>query len=163
MGEHFEKAEAELTALQAVIPSDAPTVFSHNDLLAGNILINENTGTIHLIDFEYSGSNFRGFDIANHWNEWAGGSQLDGMNGVPDYHRFPSPEQQRAFCTAYLQEAVGDASGVDALLDECAMFVLATHWCWGLWAVNQAVTEGNAEFDHIRFAEERIRRYFETK
>lgn len=161
-GEHFEKAEQELTLLQKAIPTDAPTVFAHNDLLAGNIMVNAATGQTHLIDFEYGGCNYRGFDIANHWNEWAGGTQKE-MNGVPEYERFPTSEQQRAFCSAYLLEAVGDDSGVEALLAESNKFVLANHWYWGLWAVNQAVIEGTAEFDYVRYAEERIRRYFKTK
>ena len=48
--------------------------FCHNDLLCGNIMVNDSTAAITLIDFEYGGTNFRGFDIANHFNEWAGRS-----------------------------------------------------------------------------------------
>lgn len=36
------------------------------------------TGALHLIDFEYGSKCYRAFDVANHWNEWAGGSnELD--------------------------------------------------------------------------------------
>jgi thiamine kinase-like enzyme len=35
-------------------------------------------GALHLIDFEYGSKCYRAFDVANHWNEWAGGSnELD--------------------------------------------------------------------------------------
>ena len=69
LGEDFSKAELELTELQAqCVALDPPAVFCHNDALAGNILIDQGTGDVHLIDFEYGGCNYRGFDIANHWN-----------------------------------------------------------------------------------------------
>ncbi len=34
------------------------------------------SGELKLIDFEYGGPNYRAFDIANHFNEWAGGTGL---------------------------------------------------------------------------------------
>ena len=40
-------------------------VFCHNDLIPSNIMINEKK-IIKFIDFEYSGYNYRGFDIAIH-------------------------------------------------------------------------------------------------
>ena len=45
----------------------------HNDLLAGNLLLtnSEEEGEdtyITLIDYEYGSYNFRGYDIANHFN-----------------------------------------------------------------------------------------------
>ena len=94
--------EAELAELERTLPS-SPAVFAHNDALAGNIMLDESTGQVTLIDFEYGGCNFRGFDIANHWNEWAGGTQAE-MNGRCEYERFPSPEQQTAFAENYLKQ-----------------------------------------------------------
>ena len=79
----------ELRKLQEEIPDDfSPAVFAHNDLLAGNILLDKINDKVYLIDFEYGGTNYRGFDIANHWNEWAGGTQTE-MNGVCEYQGFP--------------------------------------------------------------------------
>ena len=51
-------------------------VFSHNDLLSGNILIQNSTsnvparaaGDVTIIDYEYAGYNSRAYDIANHFN-----------------------------------------------------------------------------------------------
>lgn len=54
---------------------------------------------IQLIDFEYGCYNYRGFDVANHFCEWAGGSD----DAKPLYEFFPSNEQQLLFCSAYLQ------------------------------------------------------------
>ena len=113
----------------------------------------------------YGGCNHRGFDIANHWNEWAGGTQED-MNGRCEYDRFPTPEQQFAFCRAYLEEegegGVDDAS-VEALVKEARQFVAVNHWYWCLWAVNQSALEGVGGFDYLTYAESRAARYYEEK
>ena len=42
-------------------------VFSHNDLHSGNILNDE--GSLRVIDYEYSGYNYRCFDFGNYYNE----------------------------------------------------------------------------------------------
>lgn len=162
LGNDFKKAELELRTLQAAIPEDAPTAFCNNDLLAGNILQLADGG-IGLIDFEYGGCNFRGFEIANHWNEWAGGTQIE-MNGRCEYDRFPSSDQQRVFCRHYLEES-GSATdeAVEALVREVQMFVAVNHWYWGLWAFNQAVAEGVASFDYLTYGEQRLTRYYSTK
>jgi len=77
-------------------------VFCHNDLLPANIMRNKTTGHIQLIDFEYGGSNYAAFDMANHFNEYAGGTTAK-ENGVPDYTRFPNPERQKKFCVEYVK------------------------------------------------------------
>jgi ethanolamine kinase len=159
----LDRIEGELDALSKSIPQDlSPSVFAHNDLLAGNILLNQTSGHVHLIDFEYGGSNYRGFDIANHWNEWAGGTQ-EHMNGVCEYHRFPSENDQLQFCQAYLQEAEGSSVGAPKLVEEANAYVLVNHWYWGLWAINQAVMEGVDGFDYITYAESRARQYYQCK
>uniref|UniRef100_A0A671DQL5 ethanolamine kinase n=1 Tax=Rhinolophus ferrumequinum TaxID=59479 RepID=A0A671DQL5_RHIFE len=51
----------------------SPVVFCHNDIQEGNILLlsePENADSLMLVDFEYSGYNYRGFDIGNHFCEW---------------------------------------------------------------------------------------------
>mmetsp|Transcript_17531 Transcript_17531/g.44123 ORF Transcript_17531/g.44123 Transcript_17531/m.44123 type:complete len:123 (-) Transcript_17531:56-424(-) len=110
---------------------------------------------MHLIDFEYGGMNYRGFDIANHFNEMAGGTD----NGTPDYSLFPSREHMRMFCTAYL-EKYGGKTTVDQLLEEVDIFVLLDHWYWGIWAINMASSSGCDEFPYLRFAGHRIAQYF---
>ena len=138
--------------------------------LIGNVMRNQRTGRVTLIDFEYGGVNNRGADIANFWNEWAGGTQAE-MNGVCEYERFPSHDEQREFCAAYLAETLSesevrsspDPDAVDALVAEANAFVQVNHWYWGLWAVNQAVLEGVEEFDYVTYAESRAKRYWATK
>ena len=163
----MDRVEKELVYLESTIPRDlSPAVFAHNDLLAGNILLNKVTGEVHLIDFEYGGTNYRGFDIANHWNEWAGGTQTE-MNGKCEYERFPTLGAQYAFCEAYLSEENGDVppeiDTVMSLMEESNKFVLLNHWFWGLWAVNQVVLEGTEDFDYLTYTESRAEQYFKTK
>ena len=74
----------------------------HNDVLAANVLYNDTTRQIQLIDFEYGGYNYIAFDIANHWNEYADGPPRETN---PNYSWLPTPAQQRAFCQVYLDTA----------------------------------------------------------
>lgn len=144
-----------LERLQKQVPESAPVVFCHNDVLSGNIMINDDTDDVCLIDFEYGSTNYRGFDIANHFNEYGGGSD----DGFPDYTNFPTPGQQAVFCKAYLAEMTGsEASVADVagLVAETEIFVKINHWYWGLWAVIQAADEGTAGFPYMSYAKNRI-------
>jgi ethanolamine kinase len=47
-------------------------VFAHNDLVLGNVIYNQDDGSIAFIDYEYATYNYQGFDIANHFNEYVG-------------------------------------------------------------------------------------------
>ena len=90
----------------------------------------------------------------------------DGLGGTddgePEYAKFPTKEQQTAYCAAYLAEMGGasDEAAVAALVEESAQFVLADHWYWGLWAVNQARDEGCEEFPYLTYAQRRIGQYY---
>lgn len=52
----------EIEFLKKVIPAEDDLVTSHNDLSLANLIIEE-SNKIWLIDYEYAGRNFRGFDI----------------------------------------------------------------------------------------------------
>ena len=144
---------------ESVVPSTAKVGFCHNDLLAANILWTDATQEIQFIDFEYGGVNYFSFDIANHFNEYAGGT--DG-SGVPNYDWFPSESQQATFVTHYLRAKTGQEPNhgeIQVLLTEIHAFLMANHLYWGLWAVNQAATEGCHGFDYLLYATHRIRQY----
>lgn len=51
---------------------DSPIVFSHNDLLLGNVIYNENKNKVTFIDYEYADYNYQAFDIGNHFAEFVG-------------------------------------------------------------------------------------------
>lgn len=157
----LEDIEKQLIYLkQDIVPQSARQAFSHNDLLAGNIMKQTiEPFNIQLIDFEYGGCNFVGFDIANHFNEWAGGTD----DAKPDYTKTPSSEQQRNFVKAYLSASTSEIpvtnEQVDDLLNEVKAFILANHLYWGLWAVNQASAEGCEDFDYLLYASNRFSQY----
>jgi len=115
----------------------------------------DDTGTIQLIDFEYGTMNFVAFDLANHFNEWAGGTD----DGVPDYSLLPSKEARKEFVAEYVNTRGGDMD-VDHLLEEVDRFMWANNIYWGLWAVNQAAAEGCNDFDYLLYAENRFNQYY---
>lgn len=72
---------------------------------------------ISFIDFEYASYNPRGFDIGNHFNEYAGMiSVLILVNTIlilylgfgPDYTLYPDKESQYRFLRHYLEAAQGE-------------------------------------------------------
>jgi ethanolamine kinase len=75
---------------------NSPPVYAHNDLLSGNIMVDVKEGRVQdmtFIDFEYADWAPRGFDLGNHFCEYAG---FDG-----DYSKYP--EQADGFIKAYLE------------------------------------------------------------
>ena len=73
---------------------NSPVVFAHNDLLGGNIMVShsDNDRQMTFIDFEYADWAPRGFDLGNHFCEYAG---FDG-----DYSKYPTDSSD--FVTEYL-------------------------------------------------------------
>ena len=172
----------------------SPTVTLHNDALSGNFLVPADwrpTGpddpppTTRLIDFEYACVGPRGFDVANHFAEYAGFEC--------DWSKLPNERQRERFCAAYVEaeatervrerdartresnsnsnSAAEDASksapdaseSALALAREAEAFAPVTHLWWGLWAVmraaNQSEGEGEGEgdrFDYAAYAERRL-------
>mmetsp|Transcript_38389 Transcript_38389/g.34191 ORF Transcript_38389/g.34191 Transcript_38389/m.34191 type:complete len:101 (+) Transcript_38389:671-973(+) len=85
-----------------VLPTDEP-VFSHNDLLQGNVLIRKDDDGIILIDYEYAAYNFRGYDIGNMFRE----SLFDYNHPEPPYFKvypeyYPSDEELKEFLRYYI-------------------------------------------------------------
>lgn len=159
----------------ARIPPNAASSYCHNDLLSANILCVGDSGNgsseveedVHLIDFEYGGWNFCSYDIANHFNEYAGGPPF---SPFPDYSLYPTKETQRVFIRAYLQALKSTENStppcekqVDSVFKEIAGFVLVNHLYWGLWSVNQAATEGCEEFDYMEYGIQRFQQYWISK
>lgn len=131
----------------------SPVVYCHNDLLAPNFLIEEpppvdgTEAQLHLIDFEYGCYNHRGFDLGNHFNEWAGFDCF--------YEQYPDDAQQRLFLRTYAQASglVGESGGddvIDALVVEANVFSLASHLYWGIWALIQA-KYSTIDFDYLAY------------
>ncbi|VDK45525.1 unnamed protein product [Anisakis simplex] len=87
---------------------EARVVFCHNDLLLHNIIYDSKTGKVSFIDYEYAGFNYQGFDIANHFCEYAGVENVD-------YTLCPSTEQKRAWISLYLTFLLDRPPSADAV------------------------------------------------
>ncbi|KAJ1793487.1 hypothetical protein LPJ59_004718 [Coemansia sp. RSA 2399] len=81
----------------------SPLVFAHNDLLAGNFLRLERTGKIEIVDYEYAGYNYRGYDIANHFCEWMVDYTQVEHSDILDPARYPNEEERHNFLRAYIR------------------------------------------------------------
>jgi choline/ethanolamine kinase len=124
----------------------------------------DGTDRLVVVDFEYSGYNPRGFDIANHFCEW-----------TADYHstepakmhldRYPTLAEQVRFLEAYFDErdlVQGTVSSplqrqndVQQLLREVEAYFLASHFFWGLWGLIQA-NQSEIDYDFFQYATERL-------
>lgn len=144
----------------------SPLVFSHNDLLSGNILVIQpkgytqlsDDGPLQFIDFEYGSYSYRGFDLGNHFNEWAGFDC--------DYSRYPSAQQQRKFLSCYMAAMPGDGPVAEEALQKAAVeanaFALASHQYWGVWALIQA-RYSPIDFDYLEYSGLRWAEYYRRK
>lgn len=142
----FKEIHDELNSLKDLTDRlDAPVVFAHNDLLSGNLMRNDEEGKLYLIDFEYGSYSYRGYDIANHFNEYAGYEC--------DYSLYPDREAQYHFLRNYLEPErphEADEKVVEALHVETNTFRLASHLYWALWAIIQARVSP-IDFDYLSY------------
>ena len=111
-------------------------VFSHNDLLSGNILYLPNENRCQFIDFEYGAYNYAAFDIADHFCEYAG-FEFDLQRW------YPNEELQKHFWRAYLEAEKFklEPNEEEAVLNELVLwtnrFALLAHLMWFFWAIVQ--------------------------
>jgi thiamine kinase-like enzyme len=60
----YEEAAATASRIEAaLVPGEEPTVLCHDDLLAANFIAGD--GGLKLVDWEYAGTGYRYFDLAN--------------------------------------------------------------------------------------------------
>jgi ethanolamine kinase len=121
------KIQAKRSSIESAF-NDRPLCLCHNDLTPGNILWDSASGSLGLIDYEYSFWNWPEYDIANHFFEWVG---LDFNISL-----FPTADQQRFFVRAYLTELNG-ACPTAGLVEEWSSRVEAlvplSGVLWGTW------------------------------
>ncbi|XP_047148286.1 probable choline kinase 2 isoform X4 [Vigna umbellata] len=68
--------------------------FCHNDLQYGNIMMDEDTRAITLIDYEYASYNPVAYDLANHFCEMVANYHSDQPH-VLDYTKYPGLEERQ--------------------------------------------------------------------
>ncbi|KAI8821355.1 kinase-like domain-containing protein [Fimicolochytrium jonesii] len=147
---------------------NSPLVFAHNDAQYGNILRKHKDNSIIIVDYEYAGINYRGYDIANHFCEWAADYHCATPHKM-NFSNYPTREQQTLFLNAYLDaadegftegatETASRNAQVEALMNEVDHYALASNLLWGLWGLMQAA-ETEIDFDYVGYACERFRQY----
>eukprot|EP01132_Coremiostelium_polycephalum_P007488 gene7488-9202_t len=132
--------------------------FCHNDLIPRNMIHNKEKDEIKFIDFEYSGYNYRGYDLGNFFCEFSG---LD-----LDYTKYPSVQVQKQFIKYYLEgmkQQESDTSKISEkeihdLYVEANHFTLGSHLMWGFWGVVQHFNS-TIDFDYLDYAKKRFKQY----
>ncbi|KAI7747551.1 hypothetical protein M8C21_009350 [Ambrosia artemisiifolia] len=139
--------EEEIETLYKCLAADQHIAFCHNDLQYGNIMIDEDTQSITIIDYEYACYNPFMFDIANHFCEMAADYHTETPH-VLDYSKYPGNQPVN--------------SEVDKILEEVEKYTLACHLMWGLWGViSEHVNE--IDFDYMEYAKQRFQEYWLQK
>jgi ethanolamine kinase len=191
----FKEMNRQVDLVEAIATTklNSPIVLAHCDLLAGNIMYNQplsngSNGNINggskddgevmtFIDFEYSGWAPRGFDLGNHFCEYAGFDC--------DYSRYPDERAASKFLKIYLKETnvammmgqsdddnnnsddgvevvtVGDDE-VRAAVREANVYALSSHMFWGAWAILQAAWS-DIDFDYFEYAGLRWGEYYKRR
>ena len=119
------------------------TVFSHNDLNRGNIMVNANkTGpdVITLLDFEFAGYNYRGCDIGHHFKmrtrdlrAWLKKAEDGQSMNLALAQPYPSEEERRFFIKLYLEEAKKLYDIPDEAIDNEDHLLLEAEFYGGLY------------------------------
>ncbi|KAJ1662984.1 hypothetical protein IW140_004710 [Coemansia sp. RSA 1813] len=111
--DNWPKVEQAVRKFKIHIEQNAcsPVVFAHNDMTHSNILRLKRTGELVIVDFEYGGHNYRGFDIANHFYTWMSTYHPSSCEYLLDPALYPTVEQRRGFLQAYIRtKALIDAN-----------------------------------------------------
>ena len=186
-------SDDEITFLKEVVPSSEDSVvFSHNDLHSQNILVLDKTQKIVLIDYEYSSYNYRGYDIANFFNE----SIIDYNNPNYPYYtidttKYPSDYDLIDFVKYYLfffkfsekqydeilalndddyfKQVIKDNYNLDEfnleierLFEEVRVCAMLSHYYWVLWSVVMSKNP-DIQFDYLHYAHKRYEIYQKLK
>jgi len=117
---------------------------------------------LHLwYDFEASGYSDRGFDIGNHFCEWAG---LD-LN----FSNYPNKEAQYDFLRHYLVAYKGVSlteiteEEIYELYAEANKYSLVSHLMWYVWSKIQAKISDIPYFNYEEYGLKRMQQYYKTK
>ncbi|KAL5707147.1 hypothetical protein ACHQM5_025233 [Ranunculus cassubicifolius] len=160
----LDEIEVGISELERKISGEDQKVgFCHNDLQYGNIMIEEETRLLTIIDYEYAGYNPVAFDLANHFCEMAADYHSETPH-IMDYDKYPDSEERERFARVYLSSSGHEPSDteVEQLVQDAEKYTLASHLLWGLWGIiSEKVNE--IDFDYMEYARQRFRQYWATK
>jgi ethanolamine kinase len=155
----IKKLKEELIFMEENLKNKSDVVLCHNDLLLKNFIKSETD--VEVIDYEYSGYNYRAFDLVNHFNEWCGFDL--------NWDNFPNEDTQRRFLKIYFEtyyeskkEEIDINEKINGMLEDIKWFDLASNYYWGVWALIQAALS-IIDFNYNEYANLRFKRYFFIK
>ncbi|KZV58289.1 hypothetical protein F511_01140 [Dorcoceras hygrometricum] len=140
--------ENEISALQKSLTTAHQLVgFCHNDLQYGNIMMDEETRLITIIDYEYASYNPIAFDLANHFCEMAADYHTETPH-ILDYSKYPGSQPSDL--------------EVEQLAEQVEKYTLASHLLWALWGI---ISEhvNKIDFDYMEYARQRFQQYWMKK
>ncbi|KAG4908011.1 hypothetical protein AAZX31_20G157300 [Glycine max] len=137
--------------------------FCHNDLQYGNIMMDEETRLITIIDYEYASYNPIAYDLANHFCEMVADYHSDTPH-VLDYTKYPGLEERQRFIRNYLSSEGNKPSNakVNQLAKAAEKYTLANHLFWGLWGLISSYVN-KIDFDYKEYARQRFQQYWIRK
>ncbi|KAI4352770.1 hypothetical protein L6164_006991 [Bauhinia variegata] len=156
----LDNLDEEITMLEKKLSEECQEIgFCHNDLQYGNIMMDEETGSITLIDYEYSSYNPVAYDLANHFCEMVANYHTDTPH-VLDYSKYPGLEERQQFVYAYLSSEGKKPSNaeVEQLMNDAEKYTLANHLFWGLWGLISSYVN-KIDFDYKEYASQRFQQY----
>lgn len=118
-------------------------VFSHYDLLSGNIILllkasDSDKETVSFIDYEYTTPAPAAFDIANHFSEWAGFEC--------DFSALPTRSDRREFIKEYFRtfavlakdSQINQEDSLSRLIVDVDLYRGVPGFFWATWAFIKA-------------------------
>ncbi|CAL0300673.1 unnamed protein product [Lupinus luteus] len=133
----LENLDEEINMLEKLLSEGYEDIgFCHNDLQYGNIMMDEETRSITLIDYEYASYNPLAYDLANHFCEMVADYHSDTPH-ILDYTKYPELEERQRFIRIYLSSEGKKPSNarVEQLVNAAEKYTLANHLFWGLWGL----------------------------
>ncbi|KAM3299492.1 hypothetical protein ACQJBY_040804 [Aegilops geniculata] len=160
----LDSLEKEINALESEFSGEEQCIgFCHNDLQYGNIMIDEETKALTIIDYEYASFNPIAFDIANHFCEMAADYHSEEPH-ILDYTKYPDIDERKRFVQTYLSSSgeEPDAEKVKDLMNNMEKYTLASHLVWGIWGI---ISEhvNDIDFDYMEYARQRLAQYWLKK
>lgn len=160
----LDDLEAEISALEKNLSTNGGRVgFCHNDLQYGNIMMDEETRSITIIDYEYASYNAVAYDIANHFCEMAADYHTETPH-ILNFSKYPGLQERERFLRIYLTASGNQPKDfeVEQLLQEVEKYALASHILWALWGlISDHVND--IDFDYIEYARQRFQAYWSKK
>ncbi|KAK7270407.1 hypothetical protein RIF29_23515 [Crotalaria pallida] len=160
----LDNLDEEINMLEKLLSEGHQDIgFCHNDLQYGNIMMDEETRSITIIDYEYASYNPIAYDLANHFCEMAADYHSDTPH-VLDYTKYPELEERQRFIRIYLSSEGKKPSNakVEQLVNATEKYTLANHLFWGLWGLISSYVN-KIDFDYKEYARQRFQQYWIRK